>query len=149
VTAFRLILNRYVCGNRKGSAATELAIVLPFLVSLTLGTVDFGRFANTSLSVKNAARCGAYFGSANPTAAKDTAGIRNAVLQDLQTVSGVSAADVTVTSVITTDSQGYKTLNVTVTVPFKTLFGYPTDGVTLAPSCQMRIRPDQTTSGGS
>lgn len=50
-------------------AATELALLLPTLLVLILGCVDFGRFAVVSIAVTNAARAGAGFGSANPPTA--------------------------------------------------------------------------------
>jgi Flp pilus assembly protein TadG len=129
----------------------ELAVVAPFLVFLALGTVDFGRYAKESISVNNASRNGAYFGSVDtnpPAALPDQAGIKNAVLQDLQTVEGVTSADVTVTSSFRTDAESYQLVSVTVSVPFKTLYGFPTAGVTLAQTCEMRMRPDQSRTDG-
>lgn len=52
--------------GRPGTAATELALVLPMLLIVALGCVDFGRFAVTYIAVTNAARAGAGFGAANP-----------------------------------------------------------------------------------
>src|SRR5437588_13048218 len=51
---------------RRGTAATELALLLPPLLILVLGCVDFGRFAVSYITVTNAARAAAGFGSANP-----------------------------------------------------------------------------------
>lgn len=48
---------------RPGVAATELAIILPLLLLLVLGCVDFGRFAYAYIAVTNAARAGAGCGS--------------------------------------------------------------------------------------
>jgi Flp pilus assembly protein TadG len=126
----------------------ELAVVAPFLVFLALGTVDFGRYAKASVSVNNAVRNGAYYGSTSPAASTDTVGIKNSVLQDLQTVEGVTSADVTVTSSTRADAESYQLVSVTVSVPYKTLYGFPTAGVTLAQTCEMRIRPDQSRTDG-
>lgn len=123
---------------RPGLATVELAVLAPFLVILTLGLVDFGRFSSTSISVNNAARGGAYYGATSLTAAQDQAGIRSAVLQDL---GQVSSSDIKVTSSTGTDSQQYQQVSVTVSVAFRTLFGYPRSGITLTQQCQMRIRP--------
>ena len=49
--------------KRKGAAALELAIVLPLLVTLMLGSVDFGRFAYTNVAVRNASSEAATWGS--------------------------------------------------------------------------------------
>lgn len=130
--------------ERRGAAVVELAVLAPFLLFFTLGTVDFGRFAKVSVSVNNAARGGAYYGSSSPAAATGTTGIRNTVVQDLQTLEGVSASDVTVTSSTSTDAENYQLVTVTVSVPFKTLFGFPTQVITVSQTCPMRVRPDQT-----
>ncbi|MBN9121143.1 MAG: pilus assembly protein, partial [Planctomycetes bacterium] len=42
--------------NRAAVAAAELALVLPLLVLLVGGGIDFGRFSTVSLTVANAAR---------------------------------------------------------------------------------------------
>src|SRR5262249_23476708 len=53
---------------RCGVAAVELAIVLPVLVLIVIGCVDFGRFLYYYIAVTNAAEEGATFGSLNPPA---------------------------------------------------------------------------------
>ena len=45
--------------RRSGAVAVELALILPLLVLIVLGAVDFGRFANTYIAVTNACRAGA------------------------------------------------------------------------------------------
>ena len=44
---------------RRGAAAVELAVIMPVFLLLTLGFVDFGRFAYAYIAVTNAARAGA------------------------------------------------------------------------------------------
>src|SRR5437868_5776563 len=51
---------------RGGAAATELALVLPLLILLALGCVDFGRYAYYSIAVQNAARTAAEYAIMNP-----------------------------------------------------------------------------------
>ena len=51
--------------RRPGAAALELALILPLLILVALGTIDFGRFAYTYIAVTNAARAGAGFGSSH------------------------------------------------------------------------------------
>jgi Flp pilus assembly protein TadG len=53
--------------RRRGTAAMEFAVILPLLVTLVLGCVDFGRFAYTEIAVANAARAGAGFGANHPS----------------------------------------------------------------------------------
>jgi Flp pilus assembly protein TadG len=51
---------------RRGSAATELALLLPIFVTIVLGAVDFGRFAYNYIAVSNAARAAASYAMMNP-----------------------------------------------------------------------------------
>lgn len=50
---------------RRGIALLELAILLPLLVVITFGCVDFGRFVYAYVAVTNAAEEGATFGCLN------------------------------------------------------------------------------------
>ncbi len=43
-------------GNDRGSSAVEFALVLPFLLLLICGIVDFGRAYNAKITLANAAR---------------------------------------------------------------------------------------------
>lgn len=45
--------------DRSGAALLEFALVLPLLMLIVLGCVDFGRFVYTYISVHNGARAGA------------------------------------------------------------------------------------------
>jgi Flp pilus assembly protein TadG len=65
---------RYVpCGRRRadrGAAAVELALVLPLVLLLVCGIVDFGRILNMQITLSGAAREGARWvalGQGNPT----------------------------------------------------------------------------------
>src|SRR5438034_6510408 len=51
--------------GRPAVAAVELAILLPVLVLIVLGCIDFGRFAYNYIAVTNAARAGAAYGMMN------------------------------------------------------------------------------------
>ncbi len=48
-------------GDRNAQAATELALVLPLLLTIVLGCIDLGRFAYAATAVANAARAGGTF----------------------------------------------------------------------------------------
>jgi Flp pilus assembly protein TadG len=52
--------------DERGVALVEFALVLPLLVLICLGTIDFGRAYARWNSVKNAAREGASFAQLNP-----------------------------------------------------------------------------------
>lgn len=58
-------------GDDRGTAAVELAIVLPILIVLTLGIVEFARAYNAKISLQHAVREGVRvhaLGSADPVA---------------------------------------------------------------------------------
>jgi Flp pilus assembly protein TadG len=63
--------------------------MLPFLLLLVIGVVDFGRAFYDSIELENAARAGAQYGAINPT---DTAGMIAAAKSDASTdISSVTA----------------------------------------------------------
>jgi Flp pilus assembly protein TadG len=69
--------------DQRGAALVELAIALPMLIVVLLGTVDFGRVFRSTMVVTNAARAGALYGAQDPSLAADTTGMiaaANAVL---------------------------------------------------------------------
>jgi Flp pilus assembly protein TadG len=55
-----------------GSNVVELAVLMPVLLLLLAGAVDFGRAYYVAIEVNSAAHAGALYGSQNPT---DTAGM--------------------------------------------------------------------------
>ncbi|HET9517712.1 MAG TPA: TadE family protein [Actinoplanes sp.] len=77
----------------RGSAAVELAIVLPLLLLVLFGVIDFGRMLNTQITLTEAAREGARASALglDPQARID------------QTVNGLTIASTTVTSCPTDD----------------------------------------------
>jgi len=50
------IHSRGRCSSERGAAAVELALVLPILVTLVFGIIQFGRGYNAQISVTSAAR---------------------------------------------------------------------------------------------
>ena len=61
-----------------GSAAVELATVLPVLTLLVIGVADFGRVHFTAITVANAAKAGAQFGAQSTVTSSDTAAMNRA-----------------------------------------------------------------------
>src|SRR5713101_4412469 len=88
--------------SRQGTAAVEFALILPILMLLLLGCIDFGRFPHSYIAVTNAARAGAGFGSVNPytTASATTwkADIKSAVVDEMSKLNGFDSTNLTVTS---------------------------------------------------
>ncbi len=78
----------------RGQALVELALTLPILILLVMGTVDFGRALDTYIAMVGAAGEGARVG-ADPNATYDQ--IKNAVIAEASTdLPGLTAADITV-----------------------------------------------------
>lgn len=61
-----MIASRKPNNSRSGVAAVEFAVVLPALILIIMGCVDFGRFAYSYIAVTNAARAGAGYGIVHP-----------------------------------------------------------------------------------
>lgn len=60
-----------------GGAMVELAVVLPLLLVIAIGVMDYGRVFATSVTVANAARAGAEYGTANLGNYLDQTAIQN------------------------------------------------------------------------
>jgi len=67
---------------QRGSSLVEVGLVLPFLLLLVVGVIDFGRAYYDSIELENAARAGAEYGATAPT---DTAGMIAAAEKDAST----------------------------------------------------------------
>ncbi len=74
-------------GNDTGVAILELALTAPFLILMTIGIIDIGRFARDGIEVGNAARAGASFGAYDVANSTSTNGIASAATSDASDVS--------------------------------------------------------------
>ena len=63
---------RILCKDNHGASLIELALVIPMLLSLVFGAIDFGRGYYVYIELTNAAHAGAEYGSLHP---RDTAGM--------------------------------------------------------------------------
>ena len=75
----------------------ELAIALPVLALILVGTIDFGRVFWLAMVVQNAARAGALFGAQSSANAADATGMQTAgnnvlTANGLSTTGAVTAA---------------------------------------------------------
>lgn len=138
--------------QRRGVAALELAIILPLLITIVLGCVDFGRFAYTYIAVTNAARAGAGFGSVHSyTFSPEStwvAAVRQAAIDEMCGSSAdntplFDASKVTIaTPVVTTDSGGQQRVRLTVSYPFEMLIQtpfLPIDNMEITRTVEMRL----------
>lgn len=136
--------------DRSGVAATEMALLLPLLLLIVIGCIDFGRFAHSYLAATNAAREGASFGMLHPTTAGSLsqweAAIDQAVEEEIeQTLSTHGLTDEEVTTVATRTVEGGNPgspwrVAVTVTIPFKSITTFPMlpQNITLSRTVVMR-----------
>lgn len=125
---------------RRGAAAAELALLLPPLLSVVLGCVDFGRFAYTYISVTNAARAGASYAIMNNFSASTSVTWNNNVVASAQAESSLSG--VTVPSpTVTTDANGLKRVRVSASYQFSTLMPWPglPNAMTVGRTVEMRL----------
>jgi Flp pilus assembly protein TadG len=106
---------------RRGVAATELALLLPFLCFLFVIAVDFSRVFYYDMTVVNCARNGAIYASQTPTTALDTTGITAAAQQE---AGNLDLTQLKVSS-STDDPTTPTKVAVTVTYPFSTITKYP------------------------
>lgn len=63
--------------GERGAALVELAVVVPLLALILVGTIDFGRVFRTAMVVTNAARAGALAGGSNLAASQNTTLMQN------------------------------------------------------------------------
>lgn len=122
--------------GQNGNSLIELAIIIPALVLLCLGTADFARVFYAAVEVNAAARAGAQYGSQSVLTAADSAGMRAAALLDCPNLTNVSATASQCTcstgSTVAACAANYCTNNPNATfvtvntqVPFSSIARYP------------------------
>lgn len=137
----------------RGQALAELAIVVPMVVILLGGIIDFGTFARSDILLANAARAGVQYGAQNPVTAADDAGMEAAATSDGAGL-GASAvassfctcADGTASTCQPADCSSSHRLSyvqVAVTATFSPLFGYPgaPGSIAVTQTATMQVSP--------
>jgi Flp pilus assembly protein TadG len=66
----------------RGVSSLEVALMLPFLLLLLMGVLDFGQLFYLAIEVSDAARAGAQYGYQNSTTQMDTSGMIAAAEDD-------------------------------------------------------------------
>lgn len=116
--------------QRRGVSLLEFVIIMPILLALTLGAVDFGRFAITSIAVTNAARAGAAIGSVN-SYTPDTfpaweQKVRDAIVAEFSGMGNFDAAQLDFpTPLIAADAGQPRRMRLVVSYPFETIAPWP------------------------
>ena len=124
-------------GGEQANSVVELALLLPFLLLLILGTLELGQGFRTYMALGNAAREGARWLTTHPA---DPAGARTLVASEAARV-GLSAGDITTT--ITPVKSQYvagDTVTVQVACLYPLLFGDLTGFATLSFNLQTSMR---------
>lgn len=112
----------HLCRARKGSAALELAILLPWLLILFMIVVDFTRIFYFTQTIENCARAGALYASDASTQSQSPyANVTQAALADATNLS----PQPTVSSSSGTDGAGNDYVRVTVTWTFNMIMRVP------------------------
>lgn len=114
---------------RRGTAATEFAILLPLLVMLALASVDFGRFAYAHIALGNASRVGAEFGAVRKYDSSTSAGweaqLEAAMHEEFAAVGGIEPANLDVEIEVVDDAYDLHRVTITSTYPFSTVVTWP------------------------
>jgi Flp pilus assembly protein TadG len=87
---------RHLIRNQKGQALVEFAIVLPILLLLVFGIIQFGILFNNYLTLTDAVRAGARQAAVSRTLSDQTGPAKNRVIQAAANLR-LSDLDVTVT----------------------------------------------------
>jgi Flp pilus assembly protein TadG len=110
--------------RQRGAAATELALLLPFLGFIFVIALDFGRIFYYTLTIENAARNGALWASDPYASGLSYSTLQDAVQADASNLSpAIKNSDIS--SSTGTDSKGDAVVIVTVNYSFNLITNYP------------------------
>lgn len=133
-------------GCRRGVAATELALILPLLITLVLACIDFGRFGYMYIAVTNAARAGAGAGSAKTVTTSALPNwrtlIRTAATNELANQANYDASRLTIPDPqLVVETSGLRRVSVRVDYRFNMLVPWPLlpNQFTLSRTVEMRM----------
>ncbi len=126
--------------RRSGAATVEFAVLLPFLLFISVIATDWARLLHYTITIEACARNGALYAADQETAAKSPyANVTAAALAEAPYLNAVA----TVTPTYANDSTGAAVVTVKVEMPFGTITNFPgvPSSQTLSRSVQMRVAP--------
>jgi Flp pilus assembly protein TadG len=129
-------------GCRRGAAAVEFALLLPVMMTLILGCVDFGRFAYYHIAVTNASRAGGVSAMMNnftsTTKSTWSTNVATAAKAEMNSMTGYTAASLTVTTTTTQDANGLVRAKVNASYPFSTIVKWNWTGLGIPSSFNLQ-----------
>lgn len=127
--------------TERGQSIVEVALALPVLLVVLIGTFDGVRALLAAVVLQSAVLAGAQYGALSPTNAADTAGIEDAT-RDEVALPQASATNPTVGTTTATDGQGELRITVTATFTQTVLLPYPglPDRFTITRSAALQVR---------
>lgn len=125
----------------RGQSIVEVALALPMLLVMLIGTFDGVRALLAAVVLQSAVLAGAQYGALSPANAADTAGIEEAT-RDEVVLPQASLTNPTVTAATATDGQGELRITVTATFTQTVLLPYPglPDRFTITRSATLQVR---------
>ena len=115
--------------HRAGVVTTELAVTSPLLLLLAFATADFGRICHYDEVLSNAARTGAETGASQSfttfTGSSWEADIREAVLDEMESLPDFDEADLEYSLSTSADVDGLSRVILTISYPFRTAVSWP------------------------
>ncbi len=114
---------------RRAAAATELALSLPFVATIVLGCIDFGRIFSAYVAVSNASRVGAEYGATHKftpyTQSSWESRLRQAVSAEMNSVAAFDPEKLQTTINTATDAYGLIRVTVDIEYPFDSIVAWP------------------------
>jgi Flp pilus assembly protein TadG len=97
--------------SERGAAFVELAVALPLLILVLVGTIDFARVFYMSIELTNAARAGAQFGAfGDGSNSSNISGMQSAATAAAPNLTGVTAQASRVCQCVTDTGTTFTTL---------------------------------------
>ena len=120
-----------------GQELVELSILIPLLLLIAFGVLDLGRLFHAAITITNAAREGARYGTFHPT---DTAGIIGAAQAESQN-SGVNLAGSTISVTCPSGCGRGQPIRVTISYDFHLIMAlvFPSQTLTLVRQAEMLV----------